>query len=103
MVGRAPMAPCGISQRGDLEGPVDSDVTTGRSYAAGPSGCQEPGAPAGYAAAAAPVIIPTTASWLVSSVRRVVTVCPSRMTVMRSETADTSGRFWLVMVTANPR
>ena len=40
----------------------------------------------------APVIIPTTASSVVSFVVRVVIVRPSRSTVIRSQTANTSGR-----------
>jgi hypothetical protein len=58
---------------------------------------------ASYAAAAtAPVIIPTMASRLVSLLSRVATVRPWRSTVIRSATAKTSGRLWLIMITASP-
>ena len=50
----------------------------------------------------APVIIPTTASRLVSFVVSVVIVRPSRSTVIRSETANTSGRLWLIMMIESP-
>src|SRR6266545_3649001 len=57
----------------------------------------------GHAATcSAPVIIPTTASRLVWLVSSVVMVRPSRSTVMRSATANTSGRLWLIMITVRP-
>src|SRR5262249_56587344 len=50
----------------------------------------------------APVIIPTTASRVVSFVVSVRIVRPSRSTVIRSETATTSGRLWLIVMIARP-